>query len=127
LAFGIVALCFANGAGRYLINNVITQIGRFSFSIYLLHWLAIGRVLSLTSAIQIGAGTRFFFLFCGTTALTTALAAITYFAIELPMIRLGNRLITRMLVPSRESSPALLTSALSQMQSPAPETVPPLK
>jgi len=107
LAFGLVALCLASGAGRYLINPVITWIGRFSFSIYLLHWLCIGRVVSLVDLLQVGAGARFFLLFCGTTALTTALSAITYFAIERPMIRLGNRLIERRLAPSGGSQAAM--------------------
>jgi peptidoglycan/LPS O-acetylase OafA/YrhL len=121
LAFGLVALCLANGAGRYLINAVITRIGRLSFSIYLLHWLCIGRIVSLIDVMQIGAGARFFLLFCGTTALTTALAAITYSAIERPMIRLGNRLIERILVPSSESQPAQLASAPSQLPSDGPQ------
>jgi peptidoglycan/LPS O-acetylase OafA/YrhL len=95
LAFGAAAICLANSAGRYLINGALIHIGRLSFSIYLLHWLCIPYAISLANAMRVSGGARFFVLFCGTVALTTALAAVSYHLIELPMIRLGNRLIAQ--------------------------------
>lgn len=44
LAFGILAICLANGAGKYLINLAVVHIGRLSFSIYLLHWICLVHV-----------------------------------------------------------------------------------
>ncbi|WP_182872475.1 acyltransferase family protein [Bradyrhizobium diazoefficiens] len=93
LAFALLIICLANGAGKYLVNPALVYIGRFSFSIYLLHWLGIGYAAKLTIAAHLEGGQQFFVLFLTTVAITTALAAITYYVIELPMIRFGNRII----------------------------------
>ena len=91
--FAVAVACIANGAGRYLLNPVIEHIGRCSFSIYLLHFKCVAWVFllvkGLTPAIEFAA------LFFGTAVITTALSSLTYYGIERPMIRLGNRLLRR--------------------------------
>ena len=89
--FAISAGCIANGAGAYLVNDAIGYIGRCSFSLYLLQWkgieLATPLVNSLPPVIRPTA------MFLGSLVFSTALATITYFVVERPMIRLGNRLL----------------------------------
>jgi len=91
IIFAVGAVCMANGAGRYLVNEAIGHIGRCSFSIYLLHF----KVAVFLAQFPIGtsAAVRFVTLFLGTAMATTAVATITYLVIEKPMIRLGNRLL----------------------------------
>lgn len=93
LAFGVVAICLANGAGRYLINGVVVYIGKLSFSIYLIHWLCIGQALKLINLLPAGGGARFALLFVATTAIGAFWATFCYYGIEQPMIRLGSRVI----------------------------------
>jgi peptidoglycan/LPS O-acetylase OafA/YrhL len=94
LCFGSIVVCLAHGAGRYLINTAIVYIGRFSFSIYLLHWLGIGPAVQLADGMPMG-GARFFVIFTVTVAVTTVLGGLAYYLVERPMIRLGNALIRR--------------------------------
>jgi peptidoglycan/LPS O-acetylase OafA/YrhL len=91
--FAISVACLANGAGRYLLNPVIEHIGRCSFSIYLLHFKCMVWVLPLVRGMT--PIPEFATLFFGTAAVTAALSSLTYYAIERPMIRLGNRLLRR--------------------------------
>jgi peptidoglycan/LPS O-acetylase OafA/YrhL len=110
LAFTILVICLANGAGKYLANLAAVYIGRFSFSIYLLHFLCIGYAAKMADQIHATGGLRFFVIFTATAIITTALAAIAYNLIELPMIRLGNRLIAARAI-SRESPDSVRQSA----------------
>ena len=89
--FAIATACIANGAGTYLVNGIIGYIGRCSFSIYLLQWKGIGLALPIVEASS--PAMRLTIMFIGAVIFSTALATVTYFAIERPMIRLGNRLL----------------------------------
>ena len=95
LAFGMIAICLANGAGRYLIYSSVILIGRFSFSIYLLHWIAMGRAVEVGNALHASGYLRFVTIFLAAVAITTALSAVTYYLVELPMIKLGSRYLAR--------------------------------
>ena len=99
VCFGIFAFCLAEGVGTWFVNAPIRFLGKVSFSAYLIHF----------AVIDSGFGTSFFrclnnkyfwdgslvFLvyFLAIIAITSALSSITYWAIEQPMIALGNRLI----------------------------------
>jgi peptidoglycan/LPS O-acetylase OafA/YrhL len=98
--FAIAAACIANGAGRYLVHGLINHIGRCSFSIYLLQWIGIGWASRMAEAFPPELRLAVFFL--GAIALSTALASVTYFAVERPMIRLGNYLLRRRLNNSHD-------------------------
>jgi peptidoglycan/LPS O-acetylase OafA/YrhL len=89
--FAIAAACIANGAGTYLINRIVGYIGKCSFSIYLLQWKGIALAMPLVELSP--QAVRPVAMFLGALAFSTALATVTYFAIERPMIRLGNRLL----------------------------------
>jgi peptidoglycan/LPS O-acetylase OafA/YrhL len=89
--FAIAAACIANGAGIYLINRIVGYIGRCSFSIYLLQWKGIALAIPLAELSP--PAVRPAVMFVGAVAFGTAFATVTYFAIERPMIRLGNRLL----------------------------------
>jgi peptidoglycan/LPS O-acetylase OafA/YrhL len=104
LAFTILVICLANGAGKYLVNFALVYIGRFSFSIYLLHFLCIGYAVRMAEQIHATGGLRFFVIFTATAIITTALAALSYRLIELPMIRFGNRLIAARAISKRNSA-----------------------
>lgn len=86
--FAICAACLANGAGAYLVNEVVGYIGRCSFSIYLLHWRGIGLAIPLVESSPPAA--QFIIMFIAAVAFSTALATVTYFTIERPMVRLGS-------------------------------------
>jgi peptidoglycan/LPS O-acetylase OafA/YrhL len=89
--FAIGVTCMANGAGRYLLNPIIEHIGRCSFSIYLLHFKCAAWIAPLFKGMTPTA--EFATLFFGTAVVTTALSSFTYYGIERPMIRFGNRLL----------------------------------
>ena len=90
--FAIGVACMANGAGRrYLLNPVIEHVGRCSFSIYLLHFKCAAWIAPLVKGMVPSA--EFAVLFSATVVATAGLASLTYYAIERPMIRFGNRLL----------------------------------
>jgi len=89
--FALSLACTANGAGRYLINPIIEHIGRYSFSIYLLHFKCAAWVAPLIKGMTPTA--EFAALFFGTVIVTGALSSLTYYGIERPMIRFGNSLL----------------------------------
>jgi peptidoglycan/LPS O-acetylase OafA/YrhL len=89
--FAIGVACMANGAGRYLLNPIIEHIGRCSFSIYLLHFKCAAWIAPLVKGMTPTA--EFATLFFGALVVTVALSSLTYYGIERPMIRFGNRLL----------------------------------
>jgi peptidoglycan/LPS O-acetylase OafA/YrhL len=91
--FAIGSVCMANGAGRYVVNEVVRHIGRCSFSIYLLHFKFLGVAIPFTE--RFSSSQKLAASFLVTVTITTALSTVTYFIIERPMIRLGNRIIER--------------------------------
>jgi peptidoglycan/LPS O-acetylase OafA/YrhL len=89
--FAVSAACIANGAGAYLVNDVVGYIGRCSFSIYLLHWKGLELAAPLMDSFP--PTTRPAAMFLVSLIFSTALATVTYFIIERPMIRLGSRIL----------------------------------
>jgi peptidoglycan/LPS O-acetylase OafA/YrhL len=98
-AFGIIfavgTACLANGAGAYLINKTLVHVGRCSYSIYLLHFKFLGIGLPLVTAMS--PFLKLAVIFAVTTCVTVVVSTTTYFTIEVPFIRLGERLIRRRL------------------------------
>ncbi|MBV0888194.1 acyltransferase [Komagataeibacter oboediens] len=114
-AFVLIRDLYASGRQyRVLLSRPVIAIGELSYGIYLLHLpimlivfsvgghvLGTSALLSHPSLTQAGVGIV-------TVVLTTALAAITYNVLELPLHNLGRRLGNAMLVtvsPARAVSP----------------------
>jgi peptidoglycan/LPS O-acetylase OafA/YrhL len=93
LLFGVLTACLARGAGDYLYGRALIHIGRCSFSIYLLHWIAIGRIFPRLHQLAPTGVPKFAALFLGVVALSTLMATISYYLIERPMIRMGKRFV----------------------------------
>lgn len=94
--FSIIAFSFARGGGGYLVNWLVINLGRISFSAYLWHFFVINHVASFFDA-QLGGGERSTIIHLEYLVLilliTATLSLISYHLIEKPMISLGNRLI----------------------------------
>lgn len=92
LPFAVIVLSFASGAGRYFVWKPIVTLGRYSFSVYLIHFAFVP--LGAAAAVATGAlgiyGVAVSVVIV--TALTALISSQTYRFIELPMIRLGERL-----------------------------------
>jgi peptidoglycan/LPS O-acetylase OafA/YrhL len=99
LLFGILTACLACGAGSYLYCQALIHIGRCSFSIYLLHWIAIGEIFPRLYQLAPTGAPKFVALFLAVVALSSVMATITYYLIEMPMIRLGKRVINGLSEP----------------------------
>jgi len=102
-AFALFAFSLAKGSGKYLVNPVITTLGKMSFSAYLWHFAVIKYLgSSFLSSITFWIGSieqpalTFFGLLLGIVLVTSALSWFTYRFIEIPMIRLGNNWILRL-------------------------------
>ena len=98
LAFGIITYCLSKGAGRVLVSSAVCWFGKISFSAYLLHFLVLNCLfLAKDKGIDPfglgmdGAAVRLLPLFAVVVISTGALSTATYQLIELPMIRLGER------------------------------------
>jgi exopolysaccharide production protein ExoZ len=96
LSFGLIAFCFAEGAGRALTGAVIRHVGKVSYSAYFWHFAVlelIGRVINSSGATLAGLGWVYFLLtFAAAAAVSIAGATITFRLIEQPMTKIGHRL-----------------------------------
>ena len=102
LIFGL-----AHGGGFYLVNRLLRWIGQRSYSAYFWHLGLLGLVFVLPapdpfSGFVIKYGTLF--------AVSFTLSHLTYRFVEIPGIRLGKRLLTRL---HRPTTPATLPAATS--------------
>lgn len=98
LCFGVLTFCLGKGAGKLLVNRVICEIGKVSFSAYLWHSIVLSllfRAPRWTKPLGLYDPTNgvpfYVCLFIGVTAITFALSAFTYRFVERPMIAIGNR------------------------------------
>ena len=106
LCFGLLTFCLGKGAGKVLVNRVICQIGKVSFSAYLWHSVVLSllfRAPRWTKPLGLDDPTNgipfYICLFVGVTAITVALSAITYRFVERPMIAIGNRVARSVAIP----------------------------
>jgi peptidoglycan/LPS O-acetylase OafA/YrhL len=98
--FALFALTLAVYPVRILVNSVIAQIGKLSFSMYLNHFavLAILAAIGFTANFPRGdlSSTVFFLL---VTAASAAISFITYSVVERNGVKLGARIIDRLEAP----------------------------
>ena len=115
ICFALFSFCLANGALTILVNRYICYLGKVSFSAYLWHFAIIsyiehsprvsGPIFGLTGE----HGFLFFIgFFAGLVTLTVLFSTLTYRGIELPFIRLGNRVAG--LLPDRSDSAKAMTA-----------------
>jgi exopolysaccharide production protein ExoZ len=108
LAFGMFVFALANGAGKPLMARPLRFIGRISYSAYLWHFALLAGVAWLlrhgSDPFGLEDKTRglgtFLIAFPCLTAVTVALSTLTHATIEVPMIRMGSRVV-RWLHPKR--------------------------
>jgi len=107
--FVLLSLALFDHDARYFDNVVLRKIGEASFSIYLLHHLVMHYSAGLIVRIldRLGLGTSgdlsYAVAFLAITAMSTAVAMVTYRLIEVPSIALGARL--SKLVATKASTP----------------------
>lgn len=109
--FAILALALAHFPVRALVNPPIIQLGKISFSIYLLHPCVIEVCTRLGFVDLFPKGdvpSVLFFLFI--VAVTVLLSYITYMLVERPGVRLGNRLIAHLELESSQHVPHTVRS-----------------
>ncbi len=97
LLFGFGIYLLSIHPTRFFVNRFTAYIGKISFSLYLVHF-AILKYLSLFNLVDfVNQGLLNFSLrYLLLLVLGTALASLTYFLIEVPFIRLGQKLINRL-------------------------------
>ena len=90
--FSVIAIAMALGAGRWLVNPVITHLGQTSYSIYLIHFAWLPPVQRLVEALGLQGAAAFTVQLAATLAITAGCATVTYRWIERPLIDRGRRL-----------------------------------
>lgn len=101
--FALFTFALAKGAGGFLVNPIITLLGKISFSAYLWHFA----VIEITGNAFLSSITLFFSsleaptlsflcLFLVIVIVTGMLSWLTYQLIEKPMVKLGNDLILKL-------------------------------
>lgn len=103
LCFGVFAFYLSTGAGIWFVNAPVRYLGKVSFSAYLSHFAILGSVQYLKN---IGlypfsdnlTTDGFFFIqfFVYLVTLTVLVSTVTYRVIELPMVKIGNKLLSRL-------------------------------
>ena len=110
VAFVVLAVALSRYPFRILVNDVMVYIGRVSYSLYLVHfavlfWLErVGLVDFINISGVSGALVNFSIRLLVLTILSVAIASVTYHLVELPMQRIGKKLIHRRTEPSRQRS-----------------------
>jgi peptidoglycan/LPS O-acetylase OafA/YrhL len=92
-ALGLTVAMMTAGAGRHLVNPIVVSIGKFSYSMFFLHWLFIDRAVEIASRLT-NRPLHFAGAFVLTVAMTAAASFVTFSLVEAPFIALGNRLIS---------------------------------
>jgi peptidoglycan/LPS O-acetylase OafA/YrhL len=106
LCFGALAFCLGAGAGRWLVNNAVCQLGKISYSAYLWHFSVITGLnaalnwagpwkLAVEASSPGTASLAFTILLALALSATAGLSILTYRFVEQPMISAGNRIIRR--------------------------------
>jgi peptidoglycan/LPS O-acetylase OafA/YrhL len=93
--FAMLAISLHHRASRILVNPVTCFIGKVSFSAYLIHFAVLEilhrRMASILNAPDLNLAAAGLF-YVTTVALTVMAASVTYFLVEQPCIRLGQRI-----------------------------------
>jgi len=102
LAFGLLALSLAKGAGGWIVNPIIVYIGRVSYSAYFWHFAILANYDSIGHPLSIIAHSlviQLAVLFVIVVLISVAVSTITYALIEKPMIQFGSRFVSRCFQP----------------------------
>jgi peptidoglycan/LPS O-acetylase OafA/YrhL len=96
MVFGVVAFCLAEGAGRFLVNAVVSHIGKVSYSAYFWHFAVLEligmAVASFGWSLARLGWPAYLTTFALAVMLSVAGATLTFLVIEQPMIRIGHGL-----------------------------------
>ncbi len=95
----LVLIMSSSKVKKVLEHRILKFIGRISYGIYLMHWLIVtyifvnwDRLIGYFPNVKIA----FFVLLIACIAITYVLATLTYYFIEVPLIRWGKKLTSRM-------------------------------
>jgi peptidoglycan/LPS O-acetylase OafA/YrhL len=95
LVFALATFCIAQGAGRMLVNAPVRYIGKVSYSAYFWHFAVLGFIYPSFAPFDLGKiapeWLHFVVVFALATVLTVFVSSITYWLVEVPMIRLGRQ------------------------------------
>ena len=99
IAFFVLAIALSKKEFRFIVNPVIVYLGKVSYSVYLCHfavlyWLGKYNLVDYFVATSLpGALANFALRYLVVALLAVAISSITYKLIEVPMQRLGHRII----------------------------------
>lgn len=114
--FAVLALVLARFPLRALVNPLIIQLGKISFSMYLLHFSVIEVCTRLGVVDRFPKGDVSCILFSlFVAAITALLSYMTYRLVERRGVRLGNRLIARLELESSKHVPHTAQSIPSRL------------
>jgi peptidoglycan/LPS O-acetylase OafA/YrhL len=114
IIFACCAFTLSLSEQTVFVNRAICELGKVSFSAYLLHFFVLHKLSAILPFIDIRstnyrAIATFFVLWCLVVPITFLISKITYEVVELPMIRLGNVVadrVRRKLAYTTEASPS---------------------
>lgn len=97
----IIAMVQSKSLQRFLNMSVLRFYGKISYGIYLMHWVIVTMIFDHwdklnTQYFQGNSQAAFFTLLAMCFGVTTILAVLIHYAVELPFIRLGKKLTSRM-------------------------------
>lgn len=94
-AFGILTASLYIHPNKLIVNPLTQWIGKLSFSIYLIHLFIIS-IINKYFALPVKGNVEFIIVFLTLLSLATFISYLTYHLVELPGIRLGQRLIEKL-------------------------------
>jgi peptidoglycan/LPS O-acetylase OafA/YrhL len=100
IGLACLILSLALSQKNIIVNPITIYLGKISYSLYLTHVFVIVFIFPLiqanTSYLQSLPGDISYFIYlCLVASITAAIASVTYYQIELPFIRLGHRLASK--------------------------------
>jgi peptidoglycan/LPS O-acetylase OafA/YrhL len=94
-------LSMALSQKNIIVNRITLYLGKISYSLYLIHVFVIMFIFPSIRAhtialLRLPGDVWYFIYLCLVVSITAAIASVTYYLIELPFIRLGHKLASKM-------------------------------